>query len=138
MKKNKSYRLLDANLNRAREGLRVIEDTARFLLGDARLCRKIRSMRHALAEVSCGVYPSLIGSRDSVSDTGRSVPEGGRKNIGAIIAANFRRVEEALRVLEEYSKLVSPDAGSRFKDLRYETYCLEKKMAGIFGRNRGL
>lgn len=125
---NKIYRLIDANLNRAREGLRVIEDTARFIFNDASLYRRIRLLRHSLTEITKKNYPSLIKSRNSVGDAGRAILEHKRKNLKDLMIANFRRVEEALRVLEEYSRLISVSAGSRFKDIRFRTYDCEKEI----------
>jgi thiamine-phosphate pyrophosphorylase len=122
------FRLFDANLNRCREGLRVIEDTARFVLDKDAIYRKARALRHKADAVTRGIYPALLAQRDSVSDFGRRLKEGGRGGLKAVLAANFRRVEESLRVLEEYGKLVSPAAGAKFKKIRFASYALEKKM----------
>lgn len=123
----KCLRLMDANLNRAREGLRVIEDTARFVLEKKSLFAACRSLRHRLDAATRPIYKELVKERDSVADAGRTVAEGGRGNIDAVLAANFRRVEEAMRVLEEYGKLVLPAAAPEFKAIRYAAYTLEKK-----------
>ena len=130
MDRKKVYRLIDANLNRAREGMRVIEDASRFILDDGRMYRRIRALRHRLGGIFAEIYPSLVDSRDSIKDSGRCVREGPRKNVCGLVAANFRRAEEALRVLEEYSKLVSAGAGAAFKALRYKMYSYEKDMLG--------
>lgn len=124
----KYLRLFDANLNRCREGLRVIEDTARFVLRRDAVYRKARAMRHAADAATRKIYPKLLAGRDPASDAGRTIPEGGRSSLKGVLAANFRRVEESLRVLEEYGKLVSPSAGAKFKKLRFEAYILEKEM----------
>lgn len=121
-------RLLDANLNRAREGLRVLEDTARFLWNDATLYQRLRTLRHRLHEVSAGSYRILIDSRDSAGDPGRRMPEGGRASIGAVVGANIRRAQEAVRVLEEYGKIFSKEAGAEFKSIRYALYREEKRI----------
>ena len=71
-------RLLDANLNRCREGLRVLEDTARFVRDDARFFRAFRSQRHKLDLITRRHYPDLVGARESGADRGRTVKEGGR------------------------------------------------------------
>jgi thiamine-phosphate pyrophosphorylase len=120
-------RLIDANANRCREGLRVVEDTARFVLGEPTLFRSVRTLRHKVDAVLRELYPSLVGSRDSVADEGRIVKEKGRTSIAAVVASNCRRAEEALRVLEEYGKLIKPQAGASFKQIRYAMYALEKK-----------
>jgi thiamine-phosphate pyrophosphorylase len=126
MNENKIYRLIDANLNRAREGLRVIEDTARFILNDSKLYRGIRILRHRLTEITRKNYPSLLKARNSAADAGRVIREYRRKNVRDLMIANFRRVEEALRVLEEYSRLISVSAGAQFKNVRFRTYSFEK------------
>ena len=123
----KYLRLFDANLNRCREGLRVIEDTARFVLEEEKLYKEIRGIRHRLDLVTRNIYPELLTKRDSVSDPGKTIKEGKRKNIEAVLAANFRRAEESLRVLEEYGRLVSGNAGPLFKQMRFKIYSLEKK-----------
>jgi thiamine-phosphate pyrophosphorylase len=124
----KVARLLDANLNRAREGLRVIEDTARFIWEDARLYRRTRALRHALHTVTADSYKFLVAARESGDDAGRRIKEGPRDSLGAVVGANIRRAEEAVRVLEEYSKFFSTYAASGFKRIRYRLYSLEKDL----------
>ena len=123
----KYLRVIDANLNRAREGLRVIEDTARFVEDNAVAFTSIRAIRHALEKITRGIYPELLRHRDSLADSGRVIKEGKREGIKPLLSANFRRVEESLRVLEEYGKIVSPSAAPKFKKLRFQTYILEKQ-----------
>ncbi len=123
------YRLLDANLNRAREGLRVIEDIARFLYDDKKLSQKIRNVRHNLTKVTKSIYPRLLKSREPERDVGLTIKEGKRSNLKDILFANFRRVEEGIRVLEEFSKLISADAGDRLKKIRFKIYGIEKEVA---------
>ena len=125
--KKRFLRVIDANLNRAREGLRVIEDTARFVTGSGRAFGELRAARHALDRITRSIYPALLEQRDSRSDEGRTIREGKRKGMRALLAANFRRVEESLRVLEEYGKLVSPGAAPLFKRLRFKMYILERE-----------
>lgn len=124
----KYFRLFDANLNRCREGLRVIEDTARFVLKKEKVYMQIRSLRHTLDKLTRAVYPELLAHRDSVADAGRKIKEGGRSNLRSVLIANFRRAEESLRVLEEYGKLVSSSAGSKFKKVRFAVYTIEKQI----------
>jgi thiamine-phosphate pyrophosphorylase len=121
-------RLLDANLNRAREGLRVIEDTARFVWNDAALFRRLRGLRHALHRVTASHYRSLVAARRSETDAGRAIPENGRPSIAAVVAANVRRAQEAVRVLEEYSKVFSATAPREFKRIRYRLYREEREI----------
>ncbi len=126
-------RVIDANVNRCREGLRVIEDTARYVGGDARKYQAIRRLRHRVTDITREMYPQILRERDSLKDGGRTIPEGRRQSLEAVLIANFRRAEEALRVLEEYARLIAPDAGPSFKEIRYAVYTLEKKM--IAGSN---
>lgn len=122
------YRLLDANLNRAREGLRVIEDVARFLYSDKELCQRIRSLRHNLSDITKSVYPRLVKSREPERDVGLTIKEGKRSNLKDILLANLRRAEEAIRVLEEFSRLISVDAGDKLKQIRFKVYEIEKEI----------
>jgi thiamine-phosphate pyrophosphorylase len=126
----KILRLIDANLNRCREGLRVIEDTARFVLGRDKEYIAVRKLRHRLDSVTRTIYPELLRQRDTKSDAGRTIAEGSRPGLEAVLAANFRRAEESLRVLEEYGKLIAPDAAPELKALRFAVYSLEKKFLG--------
>ena len=132
MNEGKVWRLLDVNLNRAREGLRVLEDTARLVWEDKRLFEELRSIRHALDRLTRRAYPRLVRARDSVRDPGRTIPEKKKRTASGLVAANFRRVEEALRVLEEYGKVLSPAASSGFKKFRYRLYSAEKTAAPFF------
>jgi thiamine-phosphate pyrophosphorylase len=127
----RKYRILDANFNRAREALRVIEDMARFINGDARVYGKIKRIRHKLSGLTRDIYPRLLKHRDSETDVSARQKERGRKSIREILKANFIRAEEAIRVLEEFSKLISPEAGYRLKRLRFRVYGIEKEMKKI-------
>ncbi len=123
-------RILDASANRAREGLRVVEDYTRFVLDDPGLTRRLKEVRHRLAEALAGLDPDLlIGSRDTRGDVGTHImttAEQTRENPRAVLAANFRRTAEALRSLEEYTKLIDVWVAGRFEVLRYDVYTLEK------------
>lgn len=124
------YRIIDANLNRSREGLRVIEDIVRFCIDDTGLCRTLKRLRHELADAVKDTK-ALIASRNSKHDVGRRfnpLLEGGGKKLRSLVIANFRRVEESLRVLEEVYKVMKPSKAKAFKNLRFRTYTLEKKV----------
>jgi thiamine-phosphate pyrophosphorylase len=124
---SKYWRVADVNFNRAREGLRVIEDTARFIRNDEKLVGKIRRLRRQLRRLNRPGDSDLLRFRDVESDCGREFKEDGNyKNIGELVQANFRRVEEALRVLEEYSRLLFAGKRAQFKRLRFALYQLEK------------
>lgn len=123
-------RILDASANRAREGLRVVEDYVRFALDDPMLTRRIKEVRHRLADALRGIDPEiLIGSRDTRGDVGTHImtpSEQARENPRAVLIANFKRTAEALRSLEEYGKLLDVWIAGRFEVLRYDVYTLEK------------
>ena len=123
----KVLRVLDVNLNRAREGLRVLEDTARLVWEDKKLFGDLRAIRHGLDEASRAAYPRLVAARDSAGDPGRTVPEKKKRDWKGLVAANFRRAEEALRVLEEYGKVFGPAHAAKFKAFRYKLYTAEKR-----------
>jgi thiamine-phosphate pyrophosphorylase len=123
-------RVLDASANRAREGLRVVEDYVRFVLDDPALTRRIKEARHRLGVAIRGLdLEALLGARDTRGDVGThimTVTEGVRENPRAVLTANFKRTAEALRTLEEYTKLIDPWLAGRFEVLRYDVYTLEK------------
>jgi thiamine-phosphate pyrophosphorylase len=124
-------RILDASSNRAREGLRVVEDYVRFALDDPMLTRRLKDCRHRLSEALRGLEAEgrLIDSRDTPGDVGTHImtaSEQARENPRAVLAANFKRTGEALRSLEEYGKLVDVWLAGRFEVLRYDVYTLEK------------
>ena len=123
-------RILDASANRASEGLRVVEDYVRFVLEDPGLSRRLKEVRHRLAEAIRGFDSDLlIGSRDTREDVGTHImtpSEQVRENPRAVLRANFKRTGEALRTLEEYGKLVDIWLAGRFEVLRYDVYTLEK------------
>src|SRR6266480_2928810 len=123
------WRLLDANANRAREGLRVVEDTARFILAQPKASSALRQMRHRLDRLIRGSYGTLLQHRDVDNDPGRkNVSAGHPADVQALLAANFKRCGEALRVLEEYGRVLSPMAVKQLQDLRFNVYQWEKKL----------
>ncbi|MDR1511848.1 MAG: hypothetical protein LBS15_03690 [Endomicrobium sp.] len=121
-------RIIDANLNRCREGLRVVEDSLRFVLNDEVFYIRIRKIRHDVDEILRNVYKDLIKKRDSLPDLGRQIPEAFKRELPDLIVANFKRVQESLRVLEEYSKTFLPEVSADFKKQRYAIYSLEKEV----------
>jgi thiamine-phosphate pyrophosphorylase len=125
-------RIIDAASNRVREGLRVVEDYARFALDDPSLTRGLKDVRHRLAEAMSG-FPAetLAAHRDTTGDVGTHImamDEGLRTSPRDVLVANFKRVTEALRSLEEYAKLYDVWVSGRFEVLRYDLYTLEKRM----------
>ncbi len=133
----KIFRIIDANINRLMEGLRVIEEVARFILDDKKLTWKIKSLR---GKVKGGVLlmgrgDDLVSKRDSVSDVGKDLypaSEADRTELSKIITSNVKRAEEAARVLEEFGKMADKDAGRVFKAVRFELYTIEKELSESF------
>ncbi|HEX4129333.1 MAG TPA: thiamine phosphate synthase [Pirellulales bacterium] len=126
---SRTLRILDASANRAREGLRVVEDYVRFALDDRALTETLKQLRHDLAAALHRFdVAELLASRDTPGDVGTAVTtsaEGQRDSLSNVAAASFKRVEEALRSLEEYGKLIDPAAAAAFEQLRYRAYTLE-------------
>jgi len=139
LKNSKSVtRLLDANFNRAKEGLRVCEDICRFILDEATLTRAYKNIRHEITDIffSLGKDAQLrvMEGRDAKGDVGRTstISEFKRGNIADIFYANSQRVKESVRVLEEFFKLNSNRRAEDMKKIRYRLYALEKKVVGSF------
>ncbi|MCP4482888.1 MAG: hypothetical protein GY817_09190 [bacterium] len=123
----KIYRICDANLNRAKEGLRVVEDYLRFYLENDDLVRKAREIRHGLGGlISHSFYKKLVAERDVFNDCGFKISEVADKDLETVLLANIKRAEEALRVLEEYFKIIAKNKVATVKTLRYKFYNLEK------------
>ena len=120
------YRVIDANLNRLKEGVRVIEDIARYVNNDKALASKLKEIRH---QSRIDDIQNLLGSRDSVNDVLRPTvkSEMNRDSLESIIIANYKRAQESSRVLEELYKIVDPKLSENFKSLRYALYQLEKE-----------
>lgn len=134
-------RILDAAANRAREALRVLEDYCRFVLNDPFLSGKLKDLRHQLAE-TLDELPAdfLLSARDTLGDVGTSLStarEQERGSVHEVLSANAKRLQEALRSLEEYGKVLSPRLGGRLEQQRYLAYTLEKALlAGVVSRQR--
>ena len=122
---DKTWRLIDANLNRLKEGARVIEDIARYLNDDTLLASKLKNIRH---ECKINNYVDIIKSRDSINDVLKdsTISEMQRADIDSILIANYKRTQESARVLEEVFKILDPAMSDKFKKIRYELYTLEK------------
>ena len=124
-------RVIDANFNRCKEGLRVVEDIFRFILKQDSLRKILRKLRHSLAKIAQErIIKDAILSRDSKKDLGKKCDnlEMKRKDVNSLLYINLQRVKESLRVLEEFFKLIIPQRVPRIKKIRYEIYELEKKI----------
>lgn len=123
-------RILDANANRAREALRVMEEAARFLLDDVNLSESLKTLRHDLA-AALAVLGDLTPWRETPGDVGITIThprEHQRQSTAAVTVAAGKRLSEALRALEEYGKTVDPNFACRIEALRYRGYDLEQKL----------
>ncbi len=129
-------RILDANANRAREALRVLDDVARFALDDAALTADLKTLRHAVLGALARAMPDaghLLASRDTEGDvgTGLTTPsEFQREGLAQIAQRNAARLTEALRSLEEALKaLGDPAAAADIEQARYRAYTLHRTLA---------
>jgi thiamine-phosphate pyrophosphorylase len=126
------YRIIDANYNRAREGLRVCEDIFRFLLWDQDKAVKIKKVRRALARI-IGEFPAqkLLSARDVDKDRVKfRLSKSEKLDVKELLRRNFQRVTEALRVLEEITVLFDPGYKNKLMRLRFKVYGLEKFSLG--------
>jgi thiamine-phosphate pyrophosphorylase len=125
-------RLLDANANRAREALRVVEDYARFVLDDAGLSEALKGLRHELAAATKSFVGEAILHRDTPGDVGTGIKtdsELARADLADVVVAAGKRLGEALRAIEEFLKTVSPADASRIERARYRFYDIEHRLA---------
>ena len=126
-------RMLDANLNRAGEGLRVAEDLLRFGGAPPHLSADCRKLRHAFVRAGAGLLPAaeLLAARRTATDPGRRRTGSVARSCTAdALRANFRRAEESARVLEEGARLLGrPRSAATFMRLRYALYGLEARAA---------
>jgi thiamine-phosphate pyrophosphorylase len=123
-------RILDANVNRAREALRVVEDVARFHRNDPVASALLKDARHSLDRLARPLVRELTGARDSVRDVGRhgDRPVEHARSLREILSANLKRAGEALRAIEEISKGRYPKLSREAHRRRFELYTLEKGM----------
>ena len=119
-------RIIDANLNRLNEGIRVVEDIFRYALNHKEIASSLKDLRH-YARID-KLYDQLLNSRDVDNDVLRPTKKSelNRSHSKDIIIANFKRAQEASRVLEELLKLVGGEDSENFKQIRYELYKIEK------------
>lgn len=119
-----TLRIVDVNLNRAREGLRVIEEVARFILDSDELTTALRKLREKLQQLPVDLpeWQEIVMSRSVETDVGANRSLKDRTNLEEVIHANCCRVEEALRVLEEFC-----NDGTAFQKMRFKVYELEKE-----------
>ena len=130
-----SARMLDANANRAREALRVLEDYARFALDNAAICGQLKSLRHELAAALGRLHiDDAVLARDTTGDVGTAIStaaEMARPGLAEVVIAAGKRLSEALRVLEEVGKTIDPVAAAALEQIRYRGYTLEQTLARV-------
>lgn len=136
-------RILDANLNRIGEGLRLLEDISRFILNDPDLSQQLKALRHELLPKDRLFQEKLLGARQADEDVGaflREASEQSRSDAVSLVSANARRVEQSLRILEEIAKLPDQDFNldwDSMKHARFSLYELEQRIVlKLLGRHR--
>ncbi|HEV3145963.1 MAG TPA: thiamine phosphate synthase, partial [Gemmataceae bacterium] len=134
-------RIIDANANRCREALRVIEDYCRFALNDAFLSREVKTLRHDLAaHLERFGSVLLTEARDTAHDVGTRISASGemqRDSLLHVLQVNWKRLQEGLRSLEEYGKCLQTEVATDLEQLRYRAYTLEKAtLVGTSARER--
>ena len=122
------YRILDANLDRSREAIRTIEEWCRFGLEDRELCDRCKQMRQELAQWHREDFRRARNTPDDPATDLSHANEAKRSNIQSVLHANMGRLQEALRVLEEYGKVIDVHMGEAMKQLRYQVYTLESQL----------
>jgi thiamine-phosphate pyrophosphorylase len=125
-------RIIDANINRIGEGLRVLEEFARLSLNDVSLTEQLKNMRHRIVHIDAELQQKLIGAREAAGDVGagmKAAGEGKKRDAAAIVVANARRVQESLRVMEELAKETGLGLKSgSYEKSRFELYNIEKEL----------
>ncbi len=130
-KRRSLLRLVDANANRALEGLRVCEEIVRFHWQSPRTFRKLRSLRHSIAEAvrQLPFEPTeFLQARNSSDDIGRNARSSSLDSLEHLLVVNFQRVKEALRTLEECTRLLPRRHTLSFQRLRFRTYEVEREI----------
>ncbi len=136
-REDKIFRIIDANFNRSREGLRVCEEIARFVLNSKVLTEDLKSVRHKISTIRKNTSPSLIASRDVEGDVAKDSlvrARTKRTTLADIYQANMQRSKESIRVLEEFFKLIDESVSRKLQSLRFDVYEIEKKSAGSIAR----
>jgi thiamine-phosphate pyrophosphorylase len=135
------YRVLDASLNRAGEGLRVVEDYVRFVLDDPFLTEQVKTLRHDFTSLAAAM-PAVDrhAARDTTRDVGTIISiesEAARGDANEVCVASLKRTEQSFRSIEEYGKLIDASVGRQAEALRYRLYTLEKAIdVGRSSRDR--
>lgn len=120
-----TLRIIDANLNRLREGIRVVEDICRYYYNSQEHSLKLKNLRH-LSRIDD--FKPLLHSRDIINDPLKetTLSEKTRDTIDDVLISNLKRAQESARVLEEILKITDSNKSAIFKNIRYELYDIEK------------
>jgi thiamine-phosphate pyrophosphorylase len=124
------YRIIDANSDRVREALRVIEDFARFHMDSGELSLELKRLRHGFCAAVAELGDALVSAREVQGDVGmreKKSESPARESEFDVLTANFKRLQEALRSIEEYLKPVDARLSRRIHDIRFGTYGLEQR-----------
>jgi thiamine-phosphate pyrophosphorylase len=131
-------RILDANLNRAAEAARILEEIVRFLLDDKDLSEKLKNIRHKINQIQDESYGNYLKARDTENDVGVDIKNSDKRiDIENIFKANIKRLQQALRTLAEYS-VENNENAALFEKLRYTSYTLEKVMWAKLAVNKSV
>ena len=134
LESRKVLRIIDANLNRIGEGLRLLEELARLVLNDVRITEQLKTMRHEIVRGDWSFNQQLLQGRDSEGDVGIDIEVPGeekQRDLPVMAVANARRVQESLRTLEELAKVpgIAPEIDpEKFKQARFNLYTIEKDL----------
>ena len=139
---DKLFRIIDANINRAAEGLRVLEDLSRFYYPNGELTKEMRQLRHEVRKNAAGLVEEFLLERDADNDPGLNISRSSKLDDKAtlrdVITANWKRVQEGLRVVEENLKLKGYyDLSKIYEQSRYQAYTLEKRFQQLMDGRTG-
>jgi len=126
MSEGKLFRLIDANLNRLKEGVRVLEDIQRYLFDNKPLALRLKKLRHQIVYEDDRILKYRDIKGDVLKESLKS--EQKRESLKDILKANIKRSQEASRVLEEIFKIIDIKTSEEFKMIRYELYDIEKEI----------
>ncbi len=143
---NKLYRIVDANVNRISEGLRVLEDLARFYYDNKTISETLKIMRHGIRKSVMEYIFEFISERDSLNDVGFSssmeLKMDKKEDVVQLITANFKRIQEGLRTIEETLKILGHyQLSKEYEKYRFECYGIEKeyfKICTVFNKKQTL
>ncbi len=126
------YRIIDANFNRAREAIRVMEEFCRFSLNCRPLTEQAKQFRHELSKTIGRLDAArLVAARDTTGDVGTGLAVEGqlkRGNLMDCLTAGCKRLTESLRALSEAVQTFDSSTAQKLEKMRYAAYTLEKEI----------